>query len=208
MFIAILFTVAIALLLFRVFVLHLRATDLDNEKFVKLPREVKLAILKERVLETPSEKALANLSAFLESEGVPVDMESYRPLFAEQLRICREENAIALDNELYAKEAAWMDAIEPFEFAEAKALREAGKSEDSAKVYLQGVLRYYSDEKIEESLGAFLSEHPDAQKLLDGYRDLEKLRDSAGADDDSVERLSRAKDAWAKSVQAFSTPIA
>ena len=128
--VAILFTLAIALILFRAFVLHLRSTDLDNEKFVVLPREVKLAILKERVLETPSEKSLNNLETFLKSEGIEVDMESYRPLYTEQLKLSGKENAIALDNDLYTREAAWMDAIEPFEFAEALKLKEEGKTEE------------------------------------------------------------------------------
>lgn len=70
--VAIVFTLIIALILFRAFVLHLRSTDLDNDQFVGLPREVKLAILKERVLETPSEKALCNLETFLKSEGIEV----------------------------------------------------------------------------------------------------------------------------------------
>lgn len=196
--VAIVFTLIIALILFRAFVLHLRSTDLDNDKFVGLPREVKLAILKERVLETPSEKALCNLETFLKSEGIEVDMEVYRPMYAEQLRISREDNAIALDDELYAREAAWMDKIEPFEFAEALKLKKEGKKEEFVQTYLQGVLRYYSDEKIEGSLEALLPDYPDAQAMLDEYKALEELRDSSGADESSIEKLAKAKDSWAK----------
>ena len=196
--VAILFTLAIALILFRAFVLHLRSTDLDNEKFVVLPREVKLAILKERVLETPSEKSLRNLETFLKSEGIEVDMESYRPLYTEQLKLSGKENAIALDNDLYTREAAWMDAIEPFEFAEALTLKEEGKTEESIQTYLQGVLRYYSDEKIESSLEAILPDYPAAQKMLDDYKALEVLRDESLADEASIEKLAKAKEAWAK----------
>jgi hypothetical protein len=196
--VAILFTLAIALILFRAFVLHLRSTDLDNEKFVVLPREVKLAILKERVLETPSEKSLNNLETFLKSEGIEVDMESYRPLYTEQLKLSGKENAIALDNDLYTREAAWMDAIEPFEFAEALKLKEEGKTEESIQTYLQGVLRYYSDEKIESSLEAILHDYPAAQKMLDDYKALEVLRDESLADEASIEKLAKAKEAWAK----------
>lgn len=196
--VAILFTLAIALILFRAFVLHLRATDLDNRDFVNLPREIKLAILKERVLETPSEKALRNLGIFLESEGISVDMESYRPLFAEQLRISRQENAIALDNELYAREAIWMDQIQPFEFEIAKAHKAAGEKEAYIQTYLQGVRRYYSDEKIETSLEALLPDYPPAQEILDSYRQLKKLRDESPADEASLEKLSQAKENWLK----------
>ncbi len=195
---AIIFTLIIVLILFRAFVLHLRATDLDNEKFAPLPREVKLAILKERVLETPSEKSLQNLETFLKNEGINVDMETYRPMYAEQLRISRESNAIALDNELYANEAAWMDEIEPFEFATALELKKEGKKEEFIRTYLQGVLRYYSDEKIENALEAILSEYPAAQKMLDDYRTLKDLRDSSGADEASIEKLAKVKDDWAK----------
>ena len=130
--VAIVFTLIIALILFRAFVLHLRSTDLDNDQFVGLPREVKLAILKERVLETTSEKALCNLETFLKSEGIEVDMEVYRPMYAEQLRISREDNAIALDDELYAREAAWMDKIEPFEFHETK--KKVSQEEEEVKI--------------------------------------------------------------------------
>lgn len=196
--VAILFTLAIALILFRAFVLHLRSTDLDNEKFVVLPREVKLAILKERVLETPSEKSLNNLETFLKSEGIEVDMESYRPLYTEQLKLSGKENAIALDNDLYTREAAWMDAIEPIEFAEALKLKEEGKTEESIRTYLQGVLRYYSDEKIESSLEAIRPDYPAAQKMLDDYKALEVLRDESLADEASIEKLAKAKEAWAK----------
>lgn len=197
---AILFTVAIVLILFRVFVLHLRETDLDNKTFVKLPKEVQLAILKERVLETPSERQLENLGIYLEKAGRPVNIETYRPLLAEQLRISRDANAIELDNALYAKESAWMDQIEPFEFAMARAKKSEGDTEAFVKLYLQGVLRYYSDEKIENALEALIPEHAPAEKMLADYRALKVLRDESGADDASIEKLSRAKELWAKSL--------
>lgn len=200
---AILFTIALALILFRAFVLRRRETDLANENFARLPREVRLAILKERVLETPSERNLQNLETFLKAEGIEADVESYRPLLAEQLRLGREENAIALDEDLYAKESDWMDRIEPFEFAEAKRLKASGDERAFAAAYFQGVLRYYSDEKIESSLAEIIPEYPAAQKLLDGYRELKALRDSSGADDASIERLARAKERWASEVSSF-----
>ncbi len=198
---AILFTLAIALIIVRAFVLHRRETALDNRDFVSLPREVKLAILKERVLETPSETNLQNLGTFLKEAGIAADVDSYRPLLAEQLRISREENAIALDGELYAREAAWMDAIEPFEFAEARKFRKENATEDFLRTYLAGVLRYYSDEKIEGALQSLTAEYPPAKKMLESYRELKALRDASGADEASIEKLGQAKADWVRMLE-------
>ncbi len=189
-------TLLIALLLVRIFIAHKRSSDLNNREFKSLPRGAQLAVLKERMLQSPSEKNLDNLSRFLKQEGISADTETYRPLFAEQLRISREENAIALDNALFTKEAAWMDAIEPFEFEEANAQKAAGNQEEFVKTYLYGILRYYSDEKIEAALLNIIPEYPNAQKILDDYQKLKELRDSSGADDKSIEKLYHAKATW------------
>ena len=200
---AIIFTLLLALLLFRAFVLHLRATDLDNPRFHSLPRESRLAILKERILESPSEKNLNNLGAFLLAEGIHVDMESYRPLLAEQLRISRQENAIALDNDLYIREAEWMDKISPFEFEIARKQKEDGKIDEFIRTYLQGVLRYYSDEKIEEALQNLTPDFPQAAEMLNAYSQLKALRDSSPADETSIEKLAQAKKEWMESLLHF-----
>lgn len=200
---AIIFTLLLALLLFRAFVLHLRATDLDNPRFQALPRESRLAILKERILESPSEKNLNNLGAFLLAEGIHVDMESYRPLLAEQLRISRQENAIALDNDLYIREAEWMDKISPFEFEIARKQKEDGNIDEFIRTYLQGVLRYYSDEKIEEALQNLTPDFPQAAEMLNAYRQLKALRDSSPADEISIEKLAQAKKEWMESLLHF-----
>ena len=200
---AIIFTLLLALLLFRAFVLHLRATDLDNPRFQSLPRESRLAILKERILESPSEKNLNNLGAFLLAEGIHVDMESYRPLLAEQLRISRQENAIALDNDLYIREAEWMDKISPFEFEIARKQKEDGNIDEFIRTYLQGVLRYYSDEKIEEALQNLTPDFPQAAEMLNAYRQLKALRDSSPADEISIEKLAQVKKEWMESLLHF-----
>ena len=200
---AIIFTLLLALLLFRAFVLHLRATDLANPRFQSLPRESRLAILKERILESPSEKNLNNLGAFLLAEGIHVDMESYRPLLAEQLRISRQENAIALDNDLYIREAEWMDKISPFEFEIARKQKEDGKIDEFIRTYLQGVLRYYSDEKIEEALQNLTPDFPQAAEMLNACRQLKALRDSSPADETSIEKLAQAKKEWMESLLHF-----
>ena len=72
-------------------------------------------------------------------------------------------------------------------------LQKEGKKEEFVQTYLQGVLRYYSDEKIEGSLEALLPDYPDAQAMLDEYKALEELRDSSGADEASIEKLAKAK---------------
>ena len=200
---AIIFTLLLALLLFRAFLLHLRATDLDNPRFQALPRESRLAILKERILESPSEKNLNNLGAFLLAEGIHVDMESYRPLLAEQLRISRQENAIALDNDLYIREAEWMDKISPFEFEIARKQKEDGNIDEFIRTYLQGVLRYYSDEKIEEALQNLTPDFPQAAEMLNAYRQLKALRDSSPADEISIEKLAQVKKEWMESLLHF-----
>ena len=200
---AIIFTLLLALLLFRAFVLHLRATDLDNPRFQALPRESRLAILKERILESPSEKNLNNLGAFLLAEGIHVDMESYRPLLAEQLRISRQENAIALDNDLYIREAEWMDKISPFEFEIARKQKEDGNIDEFIRTYLQGVLRYYSDEKIEEALQNLTPDFPQAAEMLNAYRQLKAQRDSSPADEISIEKLAQVKKEWMESLLHF-----
>lgn len=197
---AILFTIAIAIILLRVFILHLHANDIDNEEFKVLPREVKLAVLKERLLETPSEAALKSLCEFLKGESIEVDPESYRPLLTEQLRISREENALALDDSLYEKESAWMDAIEPMEFANAMKYKAKGENQAYIETYLSGILRYYSDEKIVAALTSIIPDYPEAQKFLDDYRALINLRDSSLADDNSLEKLTQAKEAWVNEI--------
>jgi hypothetical protein len=59
-------------------------------------------------------------------------------------------------------------------------------------------LRYYSDEKIESPLEAIRPDYPAAQKMLDDYKALEVLRDESLADEASIEKLAKAKEAWAK----------
>ncbi len=193
---AILFTVVIAVLLLRVFVLHLRANRLDAKEFKELPPATQLAVLKERLLEAPSVNNLENLRDFCHANGKDIDIESYRPLLAEQLRISREDNAIALDNDLYARESIWMDAIVPLEFNEAKEALNRGDKETYINATLAGVLRYYSDEKIESSLEQLVPDFAQAGEFLADYLALKELRNLSSVDDKALERLEKAKKAW------------
>lgn len=194
--IAALFTVVIAALLLRVFVLHWRRNRLDAKEFQELPRATQLAILKERLLETPSVGNLENLRDFCHSYGNEIDIESYRPLLAEQLRLSEQENAIALDDDLYAKESVWIDTIEPLEFNEAKEALAKGDKKAYIDATLAGVLRYYSDEKIENSLEQLVPDYEKAGEILADYLELKELRNLSEVDESSIKRLEDAKNAW------------
>ena len=194
--IAVLFTIVIAALLLRVFVLHWRRNRLDAKEFQELPKATQLAILKERLLETPSVRNLENLRDFCHARGTDIDIETYRPLLAEQLRLSEQENAIALDDDLYAKESVWMDTIEPLEFNEAKEALAKGDKKAYIDATLAGVLRYYSDEKIEKTLELLVPDYVKAGEILADYLELKELRNLSEVDESSIRRLEEAKNAW------------
>ena len=123
-------------------------------------------------------------------------MESYRPFLAKQLEITKRKDAIAEDNELYAQESAWMDAIRPLEFAEASTARESGDKDLATLRTIEGIARLYSDEAIQKELSDLEQSYPKAAKLLEGYRKLMEIRDNSGADDKSLESLRKQRDAW------------
>ena len=147
MFWTVLFTILIAFIVVRAAVLHRRENSTVTDEFTRLPPEVKLAVLKERLLETPSMENLGNLDSFCKAENLPFDAGAYRPLLQEQLRTAGEENAIALDEDIYEKETRVLDAIPPLEFTRAKAEQEKGNEAGRRALVLEGILRCYSDEK-------------------------------------------------------------
>jgi hypothetical protein len=61
---------------------------------------------------------------------------------------------------------------------------------------LEGIARLYSDEAILRELEALAPEYPKAKDLAEDYRKLMELRESSGADDDSLAKLRKAKNAW------------
>ena len=65
---------------------------------------------------------------------------------------------------------------------------------------LEGIARLYSDKAILNELEALVQDYPKAKQLAQGYRDLMDLRDSSGADDESLKKLRGAKESWEKSL--------
>ena len=190
------FFIAIAVILMRIFWLRIKANSMKSENFKALPPKDQMAVLKECLLNNPTETNLRNLDEFCKAHQIDADTESYRPFLVKQLEITKRKDAIAEDNELYAQESAWMDAICPLEFTEAKAARESGDNELATLRTIEGIARLYSDEAIQKELCNLEQTYPKAAKLLEGYRNLMEVRDSSGADDKSLEILRKKRDAW------------
>lgn len=190
------FFIAITLILMRVFWLRIKANSMRSESFKALPPKDQLAVLKECLLNNPTETNLRNLEELCKAQQIDADTESYRPFLAKQLEITKKTDAIAEDNELYAQESAWMDAIRPLEFAEAKDARENGDNNLAILRTVEGIARLYSDEAILSALRQLGDTYPKAEKLLEGYRKLMEIRDNSGADDKSLEALRKQRDAW------------
>lgn len=193
---SIIFAIAIALILMRVFYLRIKANSLESASFKNMIPKDKLAVLKECLLNNPTRTTLENLDAFLKEQGIEADTESYRPFMERQLQLLRKKNAIAEDNELYAEETVWVDKIRPLEFAEAEQAKAEGDSKTYVDRTLEGISRLYSDEAILEALAKLEPDYAKATSLIEGYKNLIALRDESGADDKSLETLRKQRDAW------------
>ena len=193
---SIVFFAAMMLLLLRILRLRIRANSTRSESFKKLPPKDQLAVLKECLLNNPSEANLKNLANFADRTSLKIDIESYRPYLKSQLEIFGSKNAIADDNELYIAETAWMDKITPLEFAEAEEFNRNGETQKYIERTLEGIARLYSDEAILESLAKIASDYPHATELAESYKQLMQARDESGADDKSLEALRKQKEAW------------
>lgn len=191
-----LFTIAIILILLRIFWLKIKDANMKGEGFKRLAPKDQLAVLKECLLNNPTNGNLQNLKDFCTKMGTDLDTESYRPFMQKQLELTRKKDALAEDNELFGTEAAWIDCIRPLEFEEAQSARQEGRHEDFILRTLEGIARLYSDEAILKGLGDLEADYPKARELAQGYRDLMELRDTSGADDDSLAKLRNAKAAW------------
>ncbi len=198
-----LFTIAIILILLRIFWLKIKDANMKGEGFKRLPPKDQLAVLKECLLNNPTEGNLQNLKDFLLRQGTDLDAESYRPFLKKQLELTRKKDAIAEDNELFSAEAAWIDRIRPQEFAEATAAKAENRMDDYILSSLEGIARLYSDENILLELDHLKKDYPKAEALAQGYRDLMDLRDRSGADDKSLAELRKAKTAWEESLLLF-----
>ena len=189
-------TIAIILILLRIFWLKIKDANMKGEGFKRLAPKDQLAVLKECLLNNPTNGNLQNLKDFCTKMGTDLDTESYRPFMQKQLELTRKKDALAEDNELFGTEAAWMDRIRPLEFEDAQSARQEGRHEDFILRTLEGIARLYSDEAILKGLGDLEADYPKARELAQGYRDLMELRDTSGADDDSLAKLRNAKAAW------------
>lgn len=200
-FYGVLFTVLLALLLLRAFVLKGRAQSLNSEEFRRLPKGAALAVLKDRLLNAPTRANLGNLAEFCGNVGLPVDKAAYEPLMREQNTISKFPDALARDSALFEREAEWLDTLTPPELTEAEAALARGEKQKFKAEALTAALRFYSDAKIEETLALVAGEFPEASALLAGYRELELARDSSPADEASLRALRARRDAWERSVE-------
>ena len=191
-----LFTIAIALILLRVFWLKIKDANLKSESFKKLPAKDQLAVIKECLLNNPTEGNLSNLKDFFVRREKDIDVDTYRPFMKKQLELTKRKDALAEDNELFSSEATWLDNIRPLEFEEAEIARQENRHEDFLTYTLEGIARLYSDSAILNELEALVPEYRKAKTLAENYRKLMELRESSGADDDSLNQLRKAKNAW------------
>lgn len=196
-----LFTALIFFIIGRSILLRWRASRLDAAEFRQLDPAVQLAILKERLLELPSERNLQNIESFAKENGLATDINSYRQLIQEQMQLSKEKEAMALDNLLYERQTEWIDSITPFEFSLAKEAKEKGEMDDFIEWSLEGVLRLYSDKKIESALSELEPFYPKAKELLDQYLSLKKTRDDSAPTDSVLDKLKAEKQAWVEAIR-------
>ncbi|NLO24213.1 MAG: hypothetical protein GX116_07805 [Fibrobacter sp.] len=196
-----LFTLIIAFVILRSTWLRWKVNQLDHSSFQELEPRLQLAVLKEKLLEKPSEQNLMNLKEYGTHQGLCVDIDSYRPLILEQIQISKSKNAIALDQILYTKQSEWVDSITPLEFELANKAKNKGDLESFIHWSLEGVLRLYSDKKIESSLEALIDVYPKAKLLLSEYLKLKDFRDNSPLSEAVIEELKDRKKAWLESFE-------
>lgn len=199
-------TLLFVLLFIRIFWAHVKANNANTQAFKNLPPKDKLAVLKECLLNNPTETNLQNLANFIKETGSDLDVRSYMPLMKRQLALADKKGNLAEWDKLYTEQCDWVDQIRPLEFNEAKIAREAGDIETYIIRNLEGVSRLYSDGAIEEALRQLESDYPKAQKLLSGYMLLVDACSESGADDKSLEALRKKRDAWIEDLLTVEKP--
>lgn len=195
---SLLFVIVIMILLLRVVYLRLKANSIKAESFRNLSDQDKMAVLKECLLNTPTRTNLENLAEFAKARGFDVDTATYLKFIERHMQNAWGKNAIAEDNEIYAAESVWVDAIRPLEFAEAEKARAGGDMDAFVRCSLEGISRLYSDEAVMADLEKLIPHCAKAKSLIDGYRDLIAARDASEADDKSLEKLRKKRNAWMK----------
>lgn len=199
-------TLLFVLLFIRIFWAHVKANNANTQAFKNLPPKDKLAVLKECLLNNPTETNLQNLANFIKETGSDLDVRSYMPLMKRQLALADKKGNLVEWDKLYTEQCDWVDQIRPLEFNEAKIAREAGDIETYIIRSLEGVSRLYSDGAIEEALRQLESDYPKAQKLLSGYMQLVDACSESGADDKSLEALRKKRDAWIEDLLTVEKP--
>lgn len=177
-----------------------------------LDDSMQLAVLKENLLENALESNLDRLIAFCKEHDLSIDPTAYRPLMQIQRQLRRSKEPLVEDTHLFDQQAQWLDTVEPIEFQKARDAHAEGDFLLYTRYYLEGVLRYYSDEKVIEVLGVlentahFHSDFPiEAQKvreLAQIYHNLCHQRDTSLADPDSLTKLQQSKEHWMETVMA------
>jgi len=148
---------------------------------------ISLAILKENLLENPSEQSLQKLKEFATAQNLEIPKEEY-PL--------GKARSIEQDDSLFLSQATWLDSITPLEFSE---------EPKTEKSLLNGILRLYSDAAIFKAFEEMHEKFPSEKlrKLEQGYQALCELRDNSKADYDSLEKLRMEKEKWEGEAKCF-----
>ena len=190
------FTIAIVILLLRIFWVRLKAANMRSESFKRLPPKDQLAVLKECLLNNPTETNLQNLKAFTQTHHIDADVESYRPFMKRQLELSKKPDALIEDNLLYTEESQWIDSIRPLELSEAEEALSKNDEQLYIQLFIEGIARLYSDDAIIKSLQKISGIYPKAAKLIESYKNLMEVRDQSLADEKSLEALRKLKEEW------------
>lgn len=203
------FTFCLVFLVIRTLVALSRVRSSMNIQDLDEP--LQLAVLKENLLENALEANLERLVEFCRAHNLSIDPVPYRTLLQKQRKLRASANALVEDSALYHEQSRWMDALEPIEFQCAREAHGEGDFTTYSRYFLEGVLRYYSDEKIQESLGVLESTahyHEDfpispeqVRKLSESYLALCKKRDISNATPADLDVLRAEKEAWSQSVR-------
>ena len=189
-------TLLFLLLFLRIFWAHVKANNARTEAFKNLEPKDKLAVLKECLLNNPTEGNLQNLNDFLKVCGADFDIQSYKPLMERQLALADQKAGLAEWDKLYVEQCEWIDQIRPLEFKEAEEAKTSGNMEIWTVRTLEGISRLYSDQAIEVALESLKPDYPKAESLLLSYQELMKACQESMADDKSLEALRKKRDAW------------
>lgn len=192
----VLLSIAVAALLLRIFYLRIKANNAKTASFQRLLPKDKLAVLKECLLNNPTEGNLLNIKEFCESENLNFNADGYRPFIGRQLELAkRMANYIECDK-LYVEECEFVDRTRPLEFLESEKKRSEGDDEAANMLALEGVSRLYSDKAIDSALAALEPHYPKASRLREKYAELAKACDASDADEKSLEILRKQKEDW------------